>query len=298
MVRNERTLRASGYLLAGVLSLSAGSVLASTDVTLSALADQDGGTIFDAMLVYAPNEHWTLGAQAGYTTSSAEFSDFSGTTYGVNADLHNDRFGVRLGWRSWDDSSNFTINTTGGRLYWRHEQLEVALLLEQKDFTVQYTFVPNLPPGNTRAITRNADFDADGVGLALSWYGDTWGGYLQYQDFSYGAALNSGLLNIANSGSALRPQLIALAQSVVTRSSAISDSEFGVGVDRAFQRSGLRLDAYLLKDQISTGESTGISLAYRYSITPKVELEATIGGTQSDGFDNQIYGGLAVTFRN
>jgi hypothetical protein len=284
----------------GAIALAVATVLAASqpaaaayDVTLSALSDENGGVNYDGYLAFRPNENWTLAANLGHSTSSAEFSDFSGTAYGLSADLHNEHFGLRLGWRSWDDSNNFESRLTSGKLYWRNESLEIGLLLEQKDFSVLYSFTP--PVLGARTVTRTANFTGNGVGLALGWYGEVWSAYAQFQDNSYGTRLGNALALVSNNR---RPLLAALAASVVTRANGITDNEISAGVDRAFARSGLRLDAYRLKDQIDGGNSTGVSLGYRYSISSTVAMEATLGNTHSDGFANQIYGGLSVTFRH
>ena len=271
------------------------SARAGYDVTLSALADENGGVNYDGYLAFRPNDRWTLNANLGHSTSSAEFSDFSGTAYGLSADLHNERFGLRLGWRSWDDSNNFESRFTSGKLYWRNESLEIGLLFEQKDFGVLYTFTP--PVVGARPITRTASFSGNGVGLAVSWYGEVWGAYGQFQDNSYGTALTNTLA-LVSTNAQRRPLLAALAASVLTRTSGVTDNEVSAGIDRSFARSGLRLDAYRVKDQIDGGNSTGVSLGYRYSISSTVAMEATLGNTQSDGFANQVYGGVSVTFRH
>ena len=64
------------------------------------------------------------------------------------------------------------------------------------------------------------------------------------------------------------------------------------------RRKDVPLDAYRVKDQIDGGNSTGVSLGYRYSISSTVTMEATVGSADSDGYQSQMYGGLSVTFRH
>lgn len=286
---------APGLALAALLAAGQPAV-AGYDLTLSGLTDEDGGVNFDAFLAVAPNDNWTLSANVGHTTSSVEFSNFSGTSYGLGADLHNDRFGVKLGWRSWDDSNNFESRFTSGRLYWRNGALELGVLLEKRDFSVLYTFTP--PIVGARPVSRTASFDANGVGLSVSWYGDVWGAFAQYQDNSYDTAFTTAINTLVSLNPQRRPGLAALAASVITKSNGVTDNEFSAGLDRSFARSGLRLDAYRVKDQINGGNSTGVSLGYRYSISSTVTMEATVGSSDSDGYQSQMYGGLSVTFRH
>ncbi len=283
---------------AQVLVLTCGLLVSAVaradfDLTLSALADDDGGVNFDSAVTYVPNDHWTLGASLGHSTSSTQFSDFSGTSYGLSADLHNSQFGARLAWRSWQDSNDFESRVGSGKLYWRRDALEIGLLLEQRDFDVQYSFTLA-----NRTVSRTASFSGDGVGLSVSWYGEVWGAYAQYQDNSYDDALSNSLTTIVSVNPQTRPRLAALSASILSRASGVTDNEFSVGLDRSFNRSGLRVDAYQFKDQISGGDTTGVSLGYRYSITSLVSIEATVGSADSDGFDNQAYGGLAISIRH
>lgn len=291
MFLSSGTRRVQIWVLAIGLFGSA-AAKADYDLTLSALADDDGGINYDAALAYAANEHWTLGATLGHFTSSAQFSDFSGNSYGLSADVHNSRFGARLGWRSWQDSNDFESRVGSGKFYWRRDALEVGLLLEQRDFNVQYSFLLA-----NRPVSRTASFSGDGVGLSVSWYGDVWGGYGQYQDNSYDQKLTNSL-SLVSVNPLTRPRLAALSASILSRASGVTDNELSVGLERSFKRSALRVDAYQSKDQISGGDTTGVSLGYRYSITSSVSIEATVGGADSDGFDNQMYGGVSVSFRH
>lgn len=295
MLKFDGMRYALGLALAALLAASQ-PTLAGYDLTLSGLTDEDGGVNYDAFLAVAPNDNWTLSANVGHTTSAVKFSNFSGTSYGLNADLHNDRFGAKLGWRSWKDSNNFESRFTSGKLYWRNEALEIGVLLEKRNFSVLYSFTP--PIVGARPISRTASFAADGVGLSVSWYGDVWGAYAQFQDHSYDSAFTSAISTLVSLNPQRRPGLAALAASVITKSNGVTDTEFSAGLDRSFARSGLRLDAYRVKDQIDGGNSTGVSLGYRYSISSTVAMEATVGSSDSDGFQSQMYGGLSVTFRH
>jgi hypothetical protein len=295
MLKFYRVRYAQGLAVAAVLATSAPAI-AGYDLTLSGLTDEDGGVNYNAYLGVKPNDNWSLSADIGHTTSSVQFSNFSGTSYGLSADLHNDRFGASLGWRSWDDSNNFESRITSGKLYWRNAALEIGLLLEKRDYSVLFTFTP--PIVGARPVSRTASFAGDGVGLSVSWYGDVWGAYAQYQDNSYDSAFTNTISTLVSLNPQRRPGLAALAASVITKANGVTDNEFSAGLNRSFARSGLRLDAYRVKDQINGGNSTGVSLGYRYSISPTVTMEATVGSSHSDSFQGQMYGGLSVTFRH
>jgi hypothetical protein len=289
-----RNLRA--WSLSAAFALLPAVGLAQTfDFTLSALADDDGGSNYDALLRYTPNSYWTLSAGLGQADSSRNFSNFSGSSYSFAADLHNEHVGVRVALRNWEDSNDFAAQTLAGKLYWKRGGFEAGLLLEQRDMDVTYSFTPM---GGARPLTQSAEFGGDGLGVSLSHFGERWGGYVQYLDFSYNSRLLStvNLLNNLTPGRA--PALAALAASIVTKASGVTDSEWSAGVDRAFARSGLRADVYRLRDAISRADSLGVSLSYRYSVSSRIDIEGTIGNTDSDGFEALYYGGLSFTLRN
>lgn len=268
---------------------------AGYEVTLAALVDENGGNNYNAYLRYAPNEFWTLSANVGQVTESNDFTEFSGTAYGVSADLHNDRFGARLGFRDWDDSNSFGSQVISSKLYVRGAHWDAGLLLEQRDMSLRFPFTTTI--GNRTRIV-SYDFNADGIGLAVGWYGEAWSAYAEYVDYSYNRAFETALTAYSSNVAGGRQLLLALGDTLVSRANGINDNELAVGIDRAFARSGLRLDLYRVTDKIDGTDSTGASVAYRYSISPRVEMEATVGSSQGGGgVQDQIFGGLSVTFR-
>lgn len=268
---------------------------AGYDLTLAALVDESGGNNYNAYFRYSPNDFWTLGASVGHVTESTQLTEFSGTTIGVSADLHNDRFGARVGFRDWDDSNSFGSRVISSKLYVRGTSWDAGLLLEQRDLSLRFPFTAVIG-GRTRTISYG--FTADGIGLAAGWYGEAWSAYAEYIDYSYNRAFETALLAYTTGVSGGRQLLLTLGDTLVTRTNGINDNELALGIDRAFARSGLRLDLYRITDKIAGDDSTGASLAYRYSISPRVEMEATVGGSQGGGgVQNQMFGGLSVTFR-
>jgi hypothetical protein len=281
-------------LSAGVLAGGARAE-AGYDLTLAALVDENGGNNYNAYFRYSPNEFWTLGASVGHVTESSELTKFSGTTFGVSADLHNDRLGARVGFRDWDDSNSFGSRVISSKLYLRGSSWDAGVLLEQRDLSLRFPFTTPLT-GRTRTISYG--FNADGVGLAAGWYGEVWSAYAEYIDYSYNRAFETALLAYTSGVAGGRQLLLTLGDTLVTRANGINDNELALGLDRAFARSGLRLDLYRITDKIAGDDTTGASLAYRYSISSRVEVEATVGGSQGGGgVQNQMFGGLSVTFR-
>ncbi|MCS6948264.1 MAG: hypothetical protein NZM12_11665 [Steroidobacteraceae bacterium] len=278
-----------------VAAMMSGVAHGSVDLTLSALADDDGGSNLDAFVRWAPTDNLTLSAGLGRSDSSSRFSDFSGTFYSAGVGVHGRNIGARVAVRNWEDSNDFESLTTTGRLFWRFGAFETALLLEERELTVTYAFTPG---ASLRPIQREFDFSGDGFGLALSWFGDVWGIYAQYLDLDFDRRLFNGLSVVAQANSVRVTALSALAASVLTKSSGVTDYEISCGIDRAFARSGLRFDAYRLRDFVARGASTGLSASYRYTLNPRVELEGTLGGTDTEGFATLYYAALAVTFRN
>jgi hypothetical protein len=94
------------------------------------------------------------------------------------------------------------------------------------------------------------------------------------------------------------PRFAALVNSVLTRTAGAIDYQASLGVDRAFARSGLGADLMLSSDAISGADSTSLTLSYRYDLTARFGLDASVGMTDTEGLDTASFAGLGFRFRN
>jgi hypothetical protein len=263
------------------------------DVTLAAFADEASGSDFslDARLV--PSAWWTLSAGVGRSESSDNFADLGGTALRAAADLHGENLGLSISYNGWDDGDSFESRTLGARVYYRQGGFQGGLIVEERNIDVSYSFSVL-----GRAISTSQDFGGEGFGATLSYYGDQWGGYLRGVSYSYDENLSRLLTAVGQPNVTRFPRIAALSASLLTRAAGVLQSDVSAGIDRAFVRSGLRLDASFAKDAITGADSTGASVSYRYRISSRVEIEGTLGVTDTDGFDSLTYGGVALSLRN
>lgn len=298
----SRTVRRGAFALlaTSVLSLPpaqaadpAPSGSGSFTATVAGFVDDADGTSLDLDLGWQPTAWLGLNAGFGNAESSSDLADLSGDSLRAGIDVHGRALGARLDWRKWQDDGQFESDTLGGELYWSGGGWSVGLLLEQRDFTVDYT-VTIL----NRTVERSVSFDGVGVGAQATWSGERWNGYLRGVSYDYDDTLDRVLAAAQQPNLARFPRIQALVGSLLTRSASAIDHDVGVGIERAFQRSGLRLDVALSRDAISGADSRSVSVGWRYALSPRFDLDATIGQSDSDDLDGVGYAGLALTFRN
>ena len=293
----ERTMSriASACLVTGLAALVASPAHASptADVSLGAFVDDTSGTSFDLSGSFSPNEWWTLSAGIGQSKSSQDLADLTGRVVHASAQVAGKSLGSRLSFSNWDDSGSFQSQTIGGQFFWRNGGLQLSALLENRRLDVDYTIVLPL-----RRIPQSQSFDGNGYGAEVSYYGERWGGYVRGLTYDYDAALDRLIAASQLPNLEQFPRIQALVGSLLTRTAGAQDYDLSAGIDRAFQRSGVRLDLWRSRDAITGADSQDISVSYRYSISPRVEIEGSVGVTDSDNFDSLTHGGLTLTFRN
>jgi hypothetical protein len=261
--------------------------------TLATFVDDADGISTDVDLYWDPADWIGLSAGIGQAESSSELADLDGDALRAGIDLRGESLGGRLNWRRWQDGGQFESDTLGGEIYWRATSgWQFGLIAEQRDFSVDYTVtVLNRP------ITRRVEFDGQGFGAQASWYGEAWGGYLRGVSYDYGDTLARVRAAAQTPNLGRFPRIQALVASLLTRTAGAVDHDLSAGIERSFQRSGLRLDVSTTRDALSAAESRTLSLSYRYALTPRFELEGTLGTADSDDLDSVGFAGLALSLR-
>jgi hypothetical protein len=290
----------TGHLVAAVLLLlpAIPAVVAADagqfSASVATFIDDADGTSVDLDLYWEPTTWLGLGTGIGTAESAAELADLDGNSLRASVDLHGESLGGRLNWRRWQDSGQFESDSVAAEVYWRTANgWQFGAIAEQRDFTVDYTVqVLN------RSIARRVAFDGQGFGAQLAWYGDTWGGYLRGVTYDYDETLARVLAAAQTPNLGRFPRIEALVASLLTRTAGAIDHDVSAGIERSFQRSGLRLDVSATRDALSGADSRSLSVSYRYSLTPRFELEGTLGSADSDDLDSVGFAGLALSFRN
>lgn len=287
------TLLPLSGLASAALPTAAAADAGAFTATLATFVDDADGISTDLDLYWDPADWISLSAGIGQAESSSELADLDGDALRAGIDLHGDSLGGRLNWRRWQDGGQFESDTLGGEIYWRSTTgWQLGLIAEQRDFSVDYTVtVLNRP------IARRVEFDGQGFGAQASWYGEAWGGYLRGVSYDYGDTLARVRAAAQTPNLGRFPRIQALVASLLTRTAGAIDHDLSAGIERSFQRSGLRLDVSTTRDTLSAAESRTVSLSYRYALTPRFELEGTLGTADSDDLDSVGFAGLALSLR-
>jgi len=293
-----RQIASSVALVAASLAALVPAVAAAApgfDLQVGAFVDDQEGASYDLNALFRPSDSLTFSLGAGRSSSSLATTEFKGTTVRGGADLRRGRFGAGVYASNWEDSDQLTSQVLGGRLSMTFgETFDVALLAESRQLGVTYTTTG--PRG--RAIAQDVRFDGAGLGAELGWIGNAWSGYLRGISYDYDAQLDRAINASRAPSTRAFPRAAALVNSVLTRTAGAIDYQASLGVDRAFSRAGLGADLTLTSDVISGAGSTSLSLSWRYDLTTQVGIDATLGMTETDGFDSIGFAGVGFSFRN
>ena len=282
----------------GALALTAAgtgtaSAAGNFNASLATFVDSEEGQSLDLDLYWDATRWVSLAAGAGSTDSASSLSDLNGRSLRAAIDVHGESVGARLGWRNWQDGDEFESDVLNGEVYWRHGGWKLGLIGEQRDIDIGYSITLA-----NRVIERTLSFSGTGVGAEASWYGDAWGVYARSVVYDYDSALDRAIAASQQPNLTRFPRIQGLVASLLTRTAGAIDSDHGVGVERSFKRSGLRLDLARSSDAISGADSTSASVAYRYTLTPRFDIEGTVGLTDTESADSVSFAGITLSLRN
>lgn len=276
-----------------LLLLAVPATASSISSTVSGFVDDADGASIDLDIDWQPADWLAVTAGVGSADSSSDLADLRGDSLRAGIGVRGSHLGARLGWRNWRDTGEFESDSLSLELFWRAGGWQVGLIAEQRDFSVDYTVLLLGGPA-----VRTASFEGQGYGARASWYGERWGGYLRAVGYDYDAMLERAIAASRAPNLERFPRIEALVGSLLTRTAGAIDHDLGAGLERSFERSALRVDVSTTRDAISGSESRSASIGYRYSLTSRFDVEATVGTVDSDDLDSVGFAGLALTFRH
>ncbi len=270
------------------------SAAAGFTVTGSAYVDQDSGESYDLDLRLRPSDAWSVSAGIGRSATAGVGNDFDGTSWRASAGWQGERLGVALNTRNWRDGGQFESRNIGADFtVLLPAGFVLTGLLRQRDLDLDYTITGALG----RVFPASASFTGRGYGAELGWSNQAWNASVRAVGYSYDDALDRVIAAAAAPTTRFFPRVQALADSMLTRAFGATERELSVSVDRSFARSGLRLDLSNSREALTGTTANGIAASYRYTISPRVEFEGTVGVSDGDSLDAVTYGGLAATLR-
>lgn len=278
-----------------VIAAPAAEAAPGFSLQAGAFVDDSDGTSYDLAAQFRPSESLTLSLGGGQSDTSVEASDFSGSSVHGGIDLHRGRFGAALHASQWKDSDQFSSRIVSGELSWTFaDSLDLALLLEDRALQVDYTVTGALG----RTVAQSARFSGNGLGARLAWTGEQWSAYAGGTSYDYDDRFDRLVTASRLPTTARFPRIAALVNSVLTRTAGALDYQASVGIERAYARAGIGADVTLSSDALSGADSTSYSASFRYDLSAHWGVDASLGMTDTEGFDSVGFAGLGFSFRN
>jgi hypothetical protein len=259
------------------------------DLAIAVFGDAEGGASLDIDASLAPATWLTLSAGAGTSDAAFGTTEVGGEALRASADLHSQRFGLAPYFRGWKDEADFTVETTGARVYFMSGGFLGTLIAESQDLSVGFT---SLVLG--RPVARRASFESLGLGAGLSFYGNSWAGYVEGLFYDFDERFDDVVALSRSPGIDRFPRIQALVGSILTLTQGALDYELVAGIERIFEHSSLRLDCVGVEDAVDGTRAGSVSGTWRRSLSVHVDVAATIGVTDSETLDSLAYGGLTL----
>lgn len=280
-------------IVAALAALLWGMPAAAASVTVAGLADGDNGLSYGIDARFSPTKSWSLGAGVGHSESSANGTDFSGTSLRVSTDFYLDAFTAGASVQHWSDSRNLKSTSTTGQFGWMWGSgWWVSALVDDRRMTVDYTATLL---GQTREA--HVDFKGTGFGVDVSWLGQDWNFGARWLDYDYGRSAERvrGAMTAGNTVNFPRLQL--LLDSIVTRAAGAPDQQMAVTLGRQFRKGSLQGEWATQRDALTHARVNSVSLVLGGDAGAKWRIDTTLGISDGDA-GSAVFGGLSLTLRS
>jgi hypothetical protein len=262
------------------------------DLLLAAAVDDADGQSYDLDLRIRPTRRWSLSAGAGTLDSSDDPTNLSAETFRAGIDFQGQWFAFGLSHDRFADSGEFVARSSGLRAALILGRTELALRAQQRQFDLAYT-VTNFGTRSGREIS----FDADGYGIDVSYFGAAWSVYGSATQYDYETRFDQFVQLSRSPGIDRLPRLAGLVSSLLTQAKGTLDWSASIGADRSFGRHGLVADLTVLQDAIDQSTSRSAQISYRFDVSPRVNVAASLAKTTSDGYADTTSVGLTLGLR-
>lgn len=269
-------------------SLSAGHTqeVGSRPWLLSAAAqvDDDGSSGYGLGLDWGVTETTWLSFYGGLSHSPDDRADVTTRTLVAGLDQRLGPMGFTLGLESWGEPDEVESRDVTGSLYLRGDRYRLALKGERRDIDVTFTLTG--PEGEQ--LRRTADLTADGFGASFSVaLSERWRLSADGMGYDYSRDLS------------LLPRLQTfdfLASSVLTLSNSFIDSEWGVALDYQLGEPAFSVQWRRDRSAVDLSELTSVSLGALFPVADRLDLEISLGVSDSDELDAALFGGVYLFF--
>ncbi len=275
--------------------------------------DEDGRSLaVDAAYAFGPATRLELHAD----TSDASAASTSLATRGYGLRLTHDLGVVELGggvsrWEDPDvvvaDELAFSVGVRGAAL-----SATASVSLRRSEFE-PFAADTTVRLGNGRLLPIRALASCDlmdmGYGLRLAWSAPGWGAWgsartWRYDDVECGFS-SPGLDALANARTAEFRQFATLATAAlatgagrrVGAENALLDRSFAAGAWWQPERFGLAADVGRTRDHVTGDATDTVTASLLWAATPALDLEFTLGATDSELLGGSAFAGLGVRTR-
>lgn len=143
-----------------VLLPLAQNAVAEHVIGLGAEFDSEDGRALSAIGSVGIAERTWLSGGAAHSSSGAGATDVDTVYFDASLDHHFQPVGIRVGAAYWGDPDLLDSNDLRAAVYWRNDKASVSLDFERRAFDLTLR-------NPTTGASRDIEFEADGVGLAL-----------------------------------------------------------------------------------------------------------------------------------
>ena len=221
---------------------------------------------------------------AASTSSPVERADVSADTFVVALDRRFEAVGFTLEAEQWGDSGAVESIDLSGSAYWQNDRLRLEIGIEQRDIDI--TLTPALL--NDRFRSRKVPLSADGRWFALR------ASVTDRVDLLYEYQTNDYSRNLA-----VVPRVDALnllSTSTLTLANSFVSEIQSVGIEISIGEKLLSLSADKDRSAVDRTSLTSIGAAIILPVANRVDLEFSLGRSDSDLFNAGSYAGIAFMF--
>jgi len=255
-------------------------------ITLSLLRDEDAYEHSLASLTAGVAPATWLSASIGASRAPSDETDVSADLVELGIEHDFGPVGINLSHRDWGDANNLESGAWRAQLFVDSEKFRFALVHERRDIDIFFSAGGNAPLATD---LRRIGIDADGTGIDWRYrFTPQWQVYGSWMDYDY--PLATRLVPRAD-------RLGLLSTSAVTLAYGFVESYTTLGVERELMGSRL-LNFDLARDRSTIDGSTlfSASVSLLLPVAQRMDLELTLGSSDSSRLGSTLYGGLALLF--
>jgi hypothetical protein len=250
-------------------------------IGLLAQADDESSRGTAASLGYGVGESTWLSGLITSSSSPSDRADISARSIVFGVEHRFEHIGLSFELEDWGDSGAVESKDVAAGIAFLSDRFTLELALEQRDIDITF----GLSIGD-REFTRKAPIDADGWSLGMMLRAsDTVRIYYDYQDYDYSRDLT--ILPRIQEFNRLNGSALTLANSFLSKAHTL-------GLDVMIGDKALSLTWGEDTSAVDGTDLTSVGAALILPVAARIDLEISLGASDSDSFDSSTYAGLGI----